>query len=127
MDEQLDRRTPWVPWAIASVVLLTVAAVSYFIGLQATPAIADGETARHAWRSAHFGPFWIPMLVVLWIACSRLFWWGPRWPYYPWHYRGYYRPWPPAARDEWEEWHREAHRRSDGGTGPDRGREPRQP
>ena len=61
MSEQLDRRTPWVPWAIASVVLLTVAAVSYFIGLQGTPAIADGETARHAWRGAHVGPsFWVP-------------------------------------------------------------------
>lgn len=125
MDEHLDRRGSWVPWAITSAALLAVAAVAYFVGLQSSPAAVDGDTARHAWRGAHVGPLFF--LLMFWVLGSRWLWWGPSWRYHPWHYRSYYGPWPRDVRAEWEEWHREAHRRADGGHGSDQVRDPQRP
>ena len=125
MNEHMEGRAPWVPWAVTSVALLAVAAVAYYLGVRNGELMgaAGGEGARLWHRHGHgfgFGGLWM-FFVMFWVfAGLRRLWWGPR--YYGWHRRGPYR----ACyddRDAWEEWHRQAHRSPDapreGGSGGD--------
>jgi len=68
------------------------------------------------WFFPGFG-FWI-VILIFWGFWRRMWWgcgpWG--YPYRPWRYRRYYRhPYDyEDERAEWDEWHRDAHRRGEG-------------
>jgi hypothetical protein len=119
--DRVMQRTPWVPWAITSVALVLVAIIAYAIGAQ-HHVVVDGEPVRHVWVHSGFGGFWL-FLLLFWILFGglRRMWWGWGYPYYPWrYYRRYYRhPFDyEDEREQWEEWHRRAHGRTDAQGGP---------
>jgi hypothetical protein len=111
----MERRTPWVPWAITSLALVAVAAVAYSLGAhREAEALATGPVR---WRYGGFGGIWL-VFVLFWIFGGlRWMWWGGGY-YRPWRYGRYY-PRYYNERDEWEEWHRRQHERMD------RSREPK--
>ena len=68
------------------------------------------------WFFPGFG-FWI--FILIWLGFWRRLWWGWGPGYYgyrPWRYRRWYYRHPlddDEERAEWEEWHRQAHRRDE--------------
>jgi hypothetical protein len=109
MDERdrVERRAPWIPWAITSLALVAVAAVAYSVGAHREAAFAS-EPVR--WRYSGFGGIW-PLFLLFWIFGGlRWMWWGPHF-YRPRRYHRYYRPY--DEHDDWEEWHRREHERID--------------
>ncbi|MEO8484022.1 MAG: hypothetical protein ABI634_17555 [Acidobacteriota bacterium] len=118
MDDRMERRAPWMPWAMTSVILLLVAIAAYSFGAHQEAMSAGADTGARAWR---YGPFpgiftlflmfWIfgGLRWMLWGGCGR-----------PWRYRRYYHPrWRDDRddRDEWEQWHRREHERMNMPTG----------
>jgi len=118
MDEQLERRAPWIPWTITSAALLIVAAVGYFLGAQSVSAgFPGGDATRRVWSGDDLEKVWA-LIFLFWIFGGlRMLWWGPSWRPHAWRYRGYHWPWP-DPRDDWDEWHRQAHRRMDSSREP---------
>lgn len=108
MDERMEHRAPWVPWAVTSVMLLLVAVAFYTFGAHegAASVAADGD---RVWRHGPF-PGIFSLFLLFWIFG------GLRWMFWgrycgPWRYRRYgYHSWR-DERDDWEEWHRREHER----------------
>jgi hypothetical protein len=110
MDDRVDRRAPWVPWAVTSVVLLAVACAAYVAGAHTAGEVAGADDGRRAWMFFPFGGIWF-FFVMFWIfgGLRWMLWgaWGR-----PWRHRRYYYPrWRDDDREDWEEWHRRAHER----------------
>jgi hypothetical protein len=108
MNDRIERRAPWVPWALTSAILVLVAIAAYSFGAHQEAIRAGADGGVHVWRH---GPF--PGIFVLFL----LFWvfGGLRWMVWggycrPWHYRRYGSAWR-GDRDDWEEWHRREHER----------------
>jgi len=112
----MQRRAPWMPWAITSVVLVLVALAAYSFGAREAVAVGGDQAAR-AWRYYPFFNIW-PLFVLFWIVGGlRWMFWGGY--YRPWRYRRYYHPaWHDDGRDDWEEWHRREHERMKTSRGP---------
>jgi hypothetical protein len=113
MDDRMpQRRAPWVPWAITSVVLIGVAIGAYMLGASREVVVTGDDAVR--WHHHAWFPGWI-FVVLFWVFFSRLLWWGSwGWPYRyyrPWRYRRYHPGWHDDERDAWEEWHRREHER----------------
>ena len=115
MDERIERRPSWAPWAIASLVMVIVAMLAYGAGQH--EGASAGTTAAEHW---HWGGSIWGILIFFWvfgIFRGMFFGWGwgcgPR----PWRYRRYYRydrgPGNYDDYDEWREWHRREHQRTD--------------
>ena len=111
--ERMDRRPPWIPWAIASLAFLLVAVLAFAFG-RYEPMVASGAPVMHG----HFGfPFFGIFLVFLFICMFRRGWWWGGYPYYrSWHYRRRYYD-PRDDEREWQEWHRREHERMDQSKG----------
>jgi hypothetical protein len=113
MDDRMERRPAWMPWAFASLALFVVAAVAYNIGAHQVPGGSDVLRERGAWGFGHiwglFFLFWI-LGMFRWMSWG---WWPP---VGPWRFRRYYRP---LGDDynEWQEWHRREHQRMDKARG----------
>ena len=117
MDERIERRPSWAPWAIASLVMVIVAMLAYGAGRHETA--AAGTPAIEHWHWG-FGGIW-GLFMMVWIFGAlrwMFFGWGwgggcgPR----PWRYRRY-RHYHDDDYDEWREWHRREHERADGKAG----------
>jgi hypothetical protein len=110
--DRMERRAPWIPWAMTSLALVLVAVVAYGFGARRDAADAAGESARRVWFYGGFPPFWL-FFVGFWLLGGfRWMWWGYH-PHGPWRYRRYrYQPYE-DERADWEEWHRQAHNRVD--------------
>ena len=114
MDDRMQRHTPWIPWAVTSVVLVLVALVTYSFGAHQEVAPATGT----AWRYSPFPGIWILFLMFWLFGGLRWMWGGWGGHYRPWRYRRYYPMWHDRDRDDWEEWHRREHERmSSAGSG----------
>ena len=113
MHEQMEARTPWVPWAVTSVALLVVAAVAYYAGVQNGEALVARDVADRVWHGNGTAGLWI-LFMTFWVfgGLHRV-WWGP-YRHGRWYGRGCRRDWHDDQRDEWEAWHRRAHRAMDG-------------
>jgi len=117
MDDRMQRRGPWIPWAVASGILVLVALGAYSFGAHEAAAVG-GDPAARPWRYYPFlGGIW-PLFILLWIFGGlRWMLWGGC--YRPWRYRRYYHPaWHDDERDDWEEWHRREHERMKTSSGP---------
>jgi hypothetical protein len=106
----MERRAPWVPWAISSVVLLVVAAVAFVAGTH-TAGMAAVSPGERPWHFHPFGFLWLFLLFwfiggLRWMLFGA--WWGG-----PWRYRRrYWHPgWRDVDREDFEEWHRREHER----------------
>ncbi len=112
--DRMERRAPWVPWAITSLALLAVAAIAYSLGAHREAGALAAEPAR--WRHGGFGGIWLFFLLFWIFGGLRRMWWRGHY-YRPWRY-GHY----PARYDgdhvDWEEWHRREHERMDRSSGP---------
>jgi hypothetical protein len=109
MDDRYHTRSPWIPWAVSSFLLVLVGVVAYHAGASGAPALADGDRATRAWAFHPFAGLWF-FFVLFWILGGlRWFWWGGF--YRPWHGRRYYDPSWYGPRDDWEAWHRREHER----------------
>jgi hypothetical protein len=115
--DRMERRAPWVPWAITSLALVAVAAIAYSLGAHREAGALATEPVR--WRGSGFGGIWLFFLLFWVFGGLRWMWWGGRC-YGPWHYGRHY-PRYYDERDDWEEWHRRQHERMD------RSNEPRPP
>ena len=117
MDERIEHRPHWMPWAFASLVMVIVAIVAYGAGqyeAAATGATAATDVHRH-WGFGGIG--WI----FVWFWIFGIFRWGmfgwgcgPR----SWRYRRYYRRYYDDDYDEWREWHRREHEKTGQPAGP---------
>jgi hypothetical protein len=105
--DQIERRAPWVPWAITSLALVAVAAVAYSLGAHREAGTLAAEPVR--WRHSGFGGVWVFFLLFWVFGGLRWMWWGGR-GYGPWYYGRHYRRCY-DDRDDWEEWHRREHER----------------
>ena len=111
MDERMERRAPWMPWAMTSVILLLVAIAAYSFGAHQEAMNAGADGAVRAW---HYGPFpgIFTLLFFFWVLG------GLRWMFWgrycgPWRHRRYGYPAWRDDRDQWEDWHRREHERMD--------------
>lgn len=111
MNEHLEPRAPWIPWAITSVALVVVAAIAYAVGASTGGGTAD--LVRRGWPDNDIGKIWAFFLMFWIFGALRWLWWGPSWRHHARRYHAYYDRWPPHPRDEWEAWHRQAHREMD--------------
>jgi hypothetical protein len=103
----MERRAPWIPWALTSLALVVVAAIAYSLGVHREAGALASEPGR--WRSSGFGGIWL-FFVLFWIFGElRWMWWGGRY-YQPWRSGRYYARYS-DERDDWEEWHRREHER----------------
>jgi hypothetical protein len=114
MDEpnRMYRSAPWIPWAITSLVLVLVAIIAYSLGAQREAIAVAAEPARRVWFFGGFPGFWLFFALIWMLGGFRRMWWG----YHPgrrWRYERYYYPRYSEERDDWEEWHRRAHDRTD--------------
>jgi hypothetical protein len=107
--DRMERRAPWVPWAITSLALVAVAAVAYSLGAHREAGALAAEPVR--WRHSGFGGIWVFFLLFWVFGGLRWMWWGGR-GYGPWHYGRHYRRYY-GDRDDWDEWHRREHGRMD--------------
>jgi hypothetical protein len=111
MNERIEHRAPWIPWAITSVALVLVAVVAYGVGAHhEAGAVADG-TAR-AWHYHGFGGIWLFILLFWLFGGLRRLWWGG-YGYYPWRHGRYGRVCYDEERGDWVAWHRREHERID--------------
>jgi hypothetical protein len=121
--DRLERRAPWIPWAITSLALVMVAMIAYSLGAQREGAAVAEEPVRRVWFFG-FPGFWLFFVLFWMFGGLRRMWWGC-YPYRRWRYGRYsYHPYD-DERDDWEEWHRRAHNRGDapgsGATSPSSG------
>lgn len=109
MDERdrMERRAPWIPWAITSLALVAVATIAYGLGAHRETGALATEPVR--WRYSGFGGIWLFFLLFWVFGGLRWMWWGPHY-YRPWRYHRYYGDYG-HERDDWEEWHRREHER----------------
>jgi hypothetical protein len=112
MDERIERRPSWAPWAVGSLVLFIVAIVAFSAGQNEGAAASAAVSAPH-WRWGFGGIGWI--FVMFWIFGWfrwMSFGWGcgPR----PWRYRRYYRRYYDDEYDDWRDWHRREHEKMSG-------------
>jgi hypothetical protein len=111
MEDRLERRAPWVPWAIGSVVLLAVAVIAFAAGAHTNAGVAAVGPGERPW---HFHPFGFLWLIVLFWFIGGMRWmlWGAWWGG-PWRYRRRYgHPgWREFDREDFEDWHRREHER----------------
>jgi len=105
--DRMERRAPWVPWAITSLALVAVAAVAYSVGAHREAGALAAEPVY--WRHSGFGGIWVFFLLFWIFGGLRWMWWGGR-GYGPWHYGRHYRRY---YYDDWDEWHRREHERMD--------------
>ena len=111
MNDRIDRRPPWIPWAIMSLVLVVVAIVAYNAGTYRDAAVAV-EPGTRVYRGHWFGGFWLFFLLFWLLGPLRCWGWGG-YGYRPWRYGRYSRAYD-DERDDWEAWHRRQHERMDG-------------
>jgi len=110
--DRIDRRSMWMPWAMASLAFVLVALVALVVGTRLTPGMDGGAPVMHAWHGFS-GFFWIFVVFFFFFGFKRMCWWGG-YPYYrPWRYRRRYYGHPYDDEREWEEWHRREHERMD--------------
>jgi hypothetical protein len=107
--DRMERRAPWVPWAMTSLALVAAAAVAYSFGAHREAGALAAEPV--GWRHGGFGGIWAFFLLFWVFGGLRWMWWrgcgcGP-WRYGR-PYRRYYHD-----RDDWDEWHRREHERMD--------------
>jgi hypothetical protein len=109
MDDRLQRRGPWIPWAITSVLFVLVALAAYSFGAHQEAAAVGSAPGAREWHYFPFGGIWM-LFILFWIfgGFRRMCWGGY---YRPWHYRRYHDPAWHDERDAWEEWHRREHER----------------
>ena len=107
--DRMERRAPWVPWAITSLALVAVAAVAYSVGAHHEAGALATEPVR--WRHSGFGGIWVFFLLFWVFGGLRWMWWGGC-GYGPWHYGRRYRRYY-DDRDDWDDWHRREHERMD--------------
>jgi hypothetical protein len=110
MDDRMERRPNWMPWAMASLVMVIVAMLAYAAGQRE---VASGTGADH-WRWA-FPNIWGLFLLFWVLGCFRwmFFGWGGGWGYRSWRHRRSSRPFDDEYED-WREWHRREHQKMDG-------------
>lgn len=108
--DRMERRAPWVPWAITSLALVAVAAVAYSVGAHREAGALAAEPVY--WRHSGFGGIWVFFLLFWIFGGLRWMWWGGR-GYGPWHYGRHYRRYYYDDRGDWDEWHRREHERMD--------------
>lgn len=110
--DRMDRRPPWIPWAVTSLALVIVAIVAYSLGAQRETVAEAGEPVRRVWVGG-FSGFWL-IFLLFWVfgSCRRMWWWGG-YSYRPWRYGPYYYHPSDYQRDDWDDWHRRAHERMD--------------
>ena len=108
MDDRMERRPPWVPWAITSLVLVVVAMVAFSLGAEHE---APGAGV-HAWHWG--GGIWVFFWVFFWMFGFRRMWgYGC---YRPWHdrrYRRYDRDDDFDDYEEFREWRRRERQRTE--------------
>lgn len=116
MDDRMERRAPWMPWALTSVILVLVAIAAYSAGAYREAISAGGDGGAHAWHHDPFSGIFTLFLLFWIFGGLRWTFWGGR--CRPWRYRRYgYSAWHDADRDEWEEWHRREHERMNASRG----------
>jgi hypothetical protein len=81
--DRMERRAPWVPWAITSLALVAVAAVAYSLGAHREAGALAAEPVR--WHHSGFGGIWVFFLLFWVFGGLRWMWWGGR-GYGPWYY-----------------------------------------
>jgi hypothetical protein len=113
--DRMERRAPWIPWAITSLALVAVAVIAYGLGAQREAGTFATEPVH--WHGSGFGGIWLFFLLFWVFGGLRWMWWGGR-GYGPWHYGRRYRRYYYDDRDDWEEWHRREHERIDRSNGP---------
>lgn len=129
MDNRIEHRAPWMPWAATAVLLTIVAIVAYVFGTHQTMGVAGGDPPARAWGPHPFHPIFA-LIIFFWLfgAFRWMFWggWGR-----PWRYRR--GPWGHPYDDRWMEdgladWHRREHERMrsprDTSSSPDAGERP---
>jgi hypothetical protein len=112
MSDRFERRAPWVPWAIASAVLVVVAVAAYSAGVR-HEVVVDPTGPVRVWHHGGFPGWFFFVFLFFFLAPLRwLMWggWGPR-HYHPWRRTPYGYD---DDRDAWAEWHRREHERTDG-------------
>jgi hypothetical protein len=114
MNQELDRRPNWAPWAIASLVMVIVAMFAYGAGQHEA---AAGAVGREHWHWGFPGIFGFFLLFWVFGVFRRAWWgWGCGWGYGPRRYRRYA---PGDDYDEWREWHRREHEKMGQSRGAD--------
>jgi hypothetical protein len=113
--DRMERRAPWIPWAITSLALVAVAVIAYGLGAQREAGTFTTEPVH--WHGSGFGGIWLFFLLFWVFGGLRWMWWGGR-GYGPWHYGRRYRRYYYDDHDDWEEWHRREHERIDRSNGP---------
>lgn len=111
MDNRLEHRAPWIPWAATAILLTVVAIVAYLFGTHQA-AVVPTDSAVRTWGPYPFHPF-LALIFFFWIfgGLRWMVWgaWGR-----PWRYRR--GPWGHPCYDRWmdddlTDWHRREHER----------------
>ena len=76
MEDRIERRSPWIPWAITSVALVLVAVAAYGIGAHQEATVVGGDPAARVWHHHGFPGIWLFFLLFWLFGGLRWMWWG---------------------------------------------------